>query len=97
MIGYSGSGETIITGKDNNALMVGADAAQNYSLPYIQEDTSSATGPYNTGDIAPWVEQTTQTKDLYRLHAGKRYKCLVTHTSSKTFNTDFDAGNWELQ
>ena len=95
MIGYSGLGDTVITSNSTNALMIGSNTALEYSLPYIKQDSTTATGPFH-GDIAPWVEQATQTKDLYRLHAGKRYLCLVTHTSSKTFETDFNAGNWQL-
>jgi len=95
MIGYSGLGDTVITSNTNNALMVGSGTALQYSLPYIKQDSTTTTGP-SYGDIAPWVEQATQTKDLYRLHAGKRYQCLVTHTSSKTFETDYNAGNWQL-
>jgi hypothetical protein len=89
LVGYTGTGETVVG--DTPALMSGDGS---YDLPYIQEDATSAT-PYQKG-IAPWVEQATQVAGYYRLYKGKKYKCLTAHTSSKTFEADFDLGFWEL-
>lgn len=69
-----------------------------YDMHKVDEaDTQTVGGLSDSGpDIAPWVRQATQTKDQLRLWDGRRYRCLVSHTGSKEFTTDFNAGRWEF-
>ena len=71
---------------------------QHYDMHKVDEaDTGTRGGLADQGpDIAPWVRQATQTKDQLRLWDGRRYRCLVSHTSSKEFTTDFNLGRWEF-
>jgi hypothetical protein len=101
LIGYSGTGETVITGSSSpNILMdAGSFGNRHYDLPYIDETiTKTGGGAFliDNKDVAPWVEQAAQTAGQYRLYRGQRYECLTSHTSSKTFEADFNQGRWAL-
>ena len=69
-----------------------------YNMHKVDEtvDKTAGTTSFFGPDIAPWVRQATQTKDQLRLWDGRRYRCLVSHTSSKEFTTDFNLGRWEF-
>jgi len=100
LIAHSLLGDTYISSGSPFEIfrLEGSGNPQHYDLNKVDE-TISKTGGGTSGqgpDIAPWVRFATQTKDQYRLHNRRRYKCLVSHTSGRDFQTDLQLGRWEL-
>ena len=100
LIAHSLLGETYISsGSAFEVFRVeGSGNPNHYDLNKVDETITKITGG-SAGqgpDIAPWVRFATQTKDQYRLQNRRRYKCLVSHTSSKEFVTDLQLGRWEF-
>jgi hypothetical protein len=93
-------GETYISSGDVFDIFrtEGSGQAQHYDLNKVDETHVGTRGGLRDQgpDIAPWVRFATQTKDQYRLHVRRRWKCLESHTSSKNFETDLRLGRWEL-
>jgi hypothetical protein len=100
LVAHSLLGETYIS--SGNAFEIfrieGSGNAKHYDLNKVDETITKTNGGVSSQgpDIAPWVRFATQTKDQYRLHNRRRWRCLETHTSSKEFVTDLQLGRWEV-
>jgi len=93
-------GETYISsgGFDEIFRIAASGNPQHYDLNSVDETISKTSGGTSGQgpDIAPWVRFATQTKDQYRLHNRRRWRCLESHTSSREFDTDVKLGRWQL-
>jgi hypothetical protein len=101
LMGHSLLGNTHISDGSGTAIFRSPQASgtsQHYDMIKVDEESTRTSGGVTEQgpDIAPWVRQATQTKDQLRLWDGRRYRCLVSHTSSKEFIVDFNAGKWEF-
>ena len=100
LIAHSLLGETYLSSGSAFEIfrIEGSGNPKHYDLNKVDETLVNTRGGQSGQgpDIAPWVRFATQTKDQYRLHNRRRWRCLETHTSSKEFVTDLQLGRWEV-
>jgi hypothetical protein len=100
LIGHSLLGETFVGSGAYDEIfraVEGTGNSRHYDMTKVDETISKTSGGTTDEgpDIAPWVRFAAQVKDQYRLFGRRRWKCLVSHTSSKEFVTDLQLGRWE--
>lgn len=94
-IGYNALGQTYIAPDYTQSTMQISGQTNHYDFYTVDETLVKSSGGASTDDIAPWVDQATQTAGQYRLFEGVRYVCLVSHRSSFKFWDDYSLGYWD--